>query len=126
MYHIGRFPASWLTLFGTIARYTVPDVIVAHISVSGNVCEKLPRRPWHSPWCARPNYFLPVRVLSRLFRRLFLEQLVAAHQAGRLRFFGQHAALAAAQQLERSITLDAFTCRGLALSNPHDRSTNRA
>ncbi len=38
----------------------------------------------------RPGFFLPVRVLSRLFRRLFLEKLVAAHQAGRLSFFGQH------------------------------------
>jgi len=38
----------------------------------------------------RPGFFLPVRVLSRLFRRLFLEKLVAAHQAGRLRFFGKH------------------------------------
>jgi hypothetical protein len=42
----------------------------------------------------RPGFFLPVRVLSRLFRRLFLDKLVAAHQAGRLNFFGGHAALA--------------------------------
>jgi hypothetical protein len=42
----------------------------------------------------RPGFFLPVRVLSRLFRRLFLEQLAAAHEAGRLHFFGAHAPLA--------------------------------
>ncbi len=42
----------------------------------------------------RPRFFLPVRVLSRLFRRLFLGKLLAAHQAGRLAFFGGHAALA--------------------------------
>ena len=42
----------------------------------------------------RPGFFLPVRVLSRLFRRVFLEKLVAAHDAGRLRFFGQHRGLA--------------------------------
>jgi hypothetical protein len=42
----------------------------------------------------RPGFFLPVRVLSRLFRRLVLEQLAAAHAAGRLHFFGDHAALA--------------------------------
>ena len=41
-----------------------------------------------------PEFFLPVRVLSRLFRRLFLGKLLAAHQAGRLAFFGEHAALA--------------------------------
>jgi len=42
----------------------------------------------------RPGFFLPVRVLSRLFRRLFLERLLAAHEAGCLKFFGAHAALA--------------------------------
>jgi len=42
----------------------------------------------------RRNFFLPVRVLSRLFRRLFLEKLLATHQAGRLKFFGNHHALA--------------------------------
>ena len=42
----------------------------------------------------RPGFFLPVRVLSRLFRRLFLEKLAAAHDAGRLHFFGDHAPLA--------------------------------
>ena len=41
----------------------------------------------------RPGFFLPVRVLSRLFRRLFLEKLAAAHDAGRLHFFGNHARL---------------------------------
>src|SRR6202521_1518183 len=51
-------------------------------------------RRWVS---CRPGFFLPVRVLSRLFRRLFLEKLVAAHAAGRLNFFGSHVALAAAQ-----------------------------
>jgi hypothetical protein len=45
----------------------------------------------------RPCFFLPVRVLSRLFRRLFLEKLIATHQAGRLSFFGDHAHLADAQ-----------------------------
>jgi hypothetical protein len=48
-------------------------------------------RRWIS---CRPGFFLPVRVLSRLFRRLFLEKLVAAHTANRLKFFGTHAALA--------------------------------
>jgi len=41
----------------------------------------------------RPNFFLPVPVLSRLFRGLFLAKLRAAHQAGRLKFFGVHAHL---------------------------------
>jgi hypothetical protein len=42
----------------------------------------------------RPGFFLPVRVLSRLFRRLFLEKLIAAHKAGYLKFFRDHATLA--------------------------------
>jgi hypothetical protein len=45
----------------------------------------------------RPGFFLPVRVLSRLFRRLFLEKLMASHAAGRLYFFGNHTPLADAQ-----------------------------
>jgi Putative transposase len=42
----------------------------------------------------RPGFFLPVRVLSRLFRRLFLKKLIAAHDAGCLQFFGDHVDLA--------------------------------
>ena len=42
----------------------------------------------------RPRFFLPVRVLSRLFRRLFLERLAEAHADGRLVFFGALAGLA--------------------------------
>jgi len=42
----------------------------------------------------RPRFFLPVRVLSCRFRRVFLKKLVAAHEAGRLEFFGAHAKLA--------------------------------
>jgi hypothetical protein len=48
-----------------------------------------------SKWVAcRPRYFLTAEVLSALFRRLFLQMLLAAHAAGRLHFFGDHAALA--------------------------------
>jgi len=46
-------------------------------------------------WVAcKSGFFLPVRVLSRLFRRLLLEQLSAAHHAAHLQFFGQHQHLA--------------------------------
>ena len=41
----------------------------------------------------KPGFFLPVRVLSRLFRRRFLEELCAAHCRGELQFFGEFAAL---------------------------------
>jgi hypothetical protein len=56
-------------------------------------------------WVAcRPGFFLPVRVLSRLFRRRFLEELEQAHRAGRLRFLGEHAALADAATFARWLT----------------------
>jgi hypothetical protein len=46
-------------------------------------------------WIAcRPGFFLPVKVLGRLFRRLFLERLAAAFAGGGLRFFGDLAPLA--------------------------------
>src|SRR5947209_10407943 len=40
-----------------------------------------------------PRFFLPVPVFSKLFRRLMLQKLLAAHKAGQLQFFGDHAAL---------------------------------
>ena len=51
----------------------------------------LDRKRWIS---CRPNYLFPVEVLSALFRRLLLEKLTAAHAAGELQFFGNHANLA--------------------------------
>jgi len=46
-------------------------------------------------WIAcKPGFFLSVRVLSRLFRRLFLEGLMRAFDHGQLQFFGEHASLA--------------------------------
>ena len=45
-------------------------------------------------WVAcKPGFFLHVRVLSRLFRRLFIEGLLALHRAGELSFFGDLAGL---------------------------------
>ena len=47
-----------------------------------------------SRWIAcRPGFFLPVRVLSRLFRRLFLEALTRASTPGQLHFHGDLAPL---------------------------------
>jgi hypothetical protein len=51
--------------------------------------------PDGSRWIAcKPGFFLPVRLLSRLFRRLFLEGLAALHAAGRLALFGDLVPLA--------------------------------
>src|ERR1700726_3511190 len=62
----------------------------AHIIVPGGGLS-----PDGQHWIAcRPRFFLSVEVLSRLFRRLFLERLTAAYQAGRLQFFADQVALA--------------------------------
>jgi hypothetical protein len=51
--------------------------------------------PDASRWVSsRPAFLLPVRVLGKLFRRLFLSRLIALHDAGRLAFFGSMAQLA--------------------------------
>ena len=52
---------------------------------------------------AGPGFFLPVRVLSRLFRRLFLDGLAALHGAGRLAFFGDLAPLAAKDAFDAAL-----------------------
>jgi len=56
-------------------------------------------------WIAcRPNFFLPVRVLSRLFRRLFLQALRTAFEARQLQFFGDIAELADPRAFTRLLT----------------------
>ncbi|WP_417807109.1 transposase [Thioclava sp.] len=54
--------------------------------------------PGGSRWIAcRPGFFLHLRVLARLFRRLFLEGLMDLHHAGKLTFFGDLAGLSDAK-----------------------------
>ncbi len=65
----------------------------AHMIVPGGGLAE-DRSRWIS---CKPNFLLPVRVLSKLFRRLMLERLAAAHAAGQLQFFGAHAYLADAK-----------------------------
>ncbi len=51
--------------------------------------------PDDTRWVAcKSGFFLHVRVMSRLFRRLFLEGLIALHRSGQLRFFGDLTELA--------------------------------
>lgn len=61
--------------------------------------------PDGTSWIAcRPGFFLPVRVLSRLFRRLFLKGLRALHRAGELSFHARLAELADADAFDRVLT----------------------
>ncbi len=80
--------------------------------------------PDGSRWIAcKPRFFLPVRVLSRLFRRLFLEGLVALHAAGRLAFLGELALLADKCAFEAALApLRRCECRvggDVAIPTPH-------
>ena len=52
---------------------------------------------------SQPAFLLPVHVLGKLFRRLFLTGLLALHAAGRLRFFGDRAGLSNPQAFERTL-----------------------
>ena len=53
-------------------------------------------------WVAcKPGFFLHVRVLSRLFRRLFIEGLLALHHAGELAFFGDQVGLSDADSFAK-------------------------
>jgi len=70
-----------------------------HCIVPGGGISKDGKR-WVS---CRPGFFLPVRVLSRLFRRLFLDKLAAAYNAGDLRFFGDLSYLANLQAFDDHI-----------------------
>ena len=61
--------------------------------------------PDGSRWISsRPAFLLPVRVLGKLFRRLFLARLVTLHDAGRLGFFGALAHLAERQAFLRHLS----------------------
>ena len=52
---------------------------------------------------SRPAFLLPVHVLGKLFRRLFLTGLTALHAAGRLRFFGDRAGLSDPQAFKHTL-----------------------
>jgi hypothetical protein len=53
---------------------------------------------------SRPAFLLPVHVLSKLFRRLFLTRLIELHATGRLQFFGEQAGLSERRAFLRHIT----------------------
>ena len=91
----------------------------AHIIVPGGGFS-----PDSQRWIAcRPGFFLSVRVLSRLFRSLFLKRLTAAYQAGQLKFFADQAALAEPAAFHtRLAALRKVECRvdgGVAVPIPH-------
>ena len=70
----------------------------------------------------RRGFLLPVPVLSALFRRLMLEKVAAAHKAGKLKFFGEHARLADEAAFKAYLaplkTIDWFVYSKRPLSGP--------
>ena len=78
----------------TLVLHTWGSVLTHHTHVHG-IAPGGGLSPDGQRWIAcKPGFFLPVHVLSRLFRRRFLEALTKTHAAGQLRFFGEYAALA--------------------------------
>jgi hypothetical protein len=85
--HLGAQVAATLVL------HTWGSALTHHPHVHGIVPGgglSLDGKRWVS---CKPGFFLSVRVLSRLFRRRFLEALEEVHRAGKLQFFGDNAAL---------------------------------
>jgi len=81
----------------TLVLHTWGSAMIHHPHVHGIVPGgglSMDGKRWVS---CRFGFFLPVRVLSRLFRRLFLERLNQAYQSGELKFFGEHRSLAKAK-----------------------------
>ena len=77
----------------TLVLHTWGSALTHHPHVHGIVPGgglSLDGQRWVS---CKPGFFLPVRVLSRLFRRPFLEALAQAHSLGKLQFFGDNAGL---------------------------------
>src|SRR3954468_292070 len=72
---------------------------------------------------SRPAFLLPVRVLGKLFRRLFLTKLLDLHAAGRLQFFGAHSGLSDQRTFKRHLApVRRKTCRvggDVATPTPH-------
>ena len=81
----------------TLVLHTWGSALTHHPHVHGIVPGGGLARDGKTWMACRPGFFLPVRVLSRLFRRRFLEELQRLHAGGTLKFFGEHAQLADAQ-----------------------------
>ena len=68
----------------------------------------------------QPRFLLPVPLLTKVFQGLMLAKLLAAHKAGRLTFFGQHAHLAGVftQPGPRAVSRDAKHDSGIPSESP--------
>jgi hypothetical protein len=75
----------------TLVLHTWGSALTHHPHVHGIVPGGGGLAPDDDRWIScKPGFFLSVRVLSRLFRRRFIEELQNAHRGGYLKFFGEH------------------------------------
>ena len=81
----------------TLVLHTWGSALTHHPHVHGIVPGGGPSLDGQNWVSCKPGFFLPVRVLSRLFRRRFLEELGVAYRGGALQFFGEYAELADAK-----------------------------
>jgi hypothetical protein len=88
----------------TLVLHTWGSALTHHPHVHGIVPGGGISRDGESWVACRRGFFLPVRVLSRLFRRRFVEELEKLHHAGQLQFFGEHAGLTEANAFSRWLT----------------------
>jgi len=88
----------------TLVLHTWGSALTHHPHVHGIVPGGGLSKDGQSWVACKPGFFLSVRVLSRLFRRRFLEELGQAHQAGQLQFFGEYAALSDAISFAKWLT----------------------
>ena len=96
-HHRRRPEASGAQIGATLVLHTWGSALTHHPHVHG-IVPGGGLAPDGARWVAcKPGFFLSVRVLSRLFRRRFLEALATAHHNGRLQFFGEFVGLADAR-----------------------------
>jgi hypothetical protein len=89
-HHCSRSQASGCTGRVTLVLHTWGSALTHHPHVHG-IVPGGGLSPDGKRWVScKPGFFLSVRVLSRLFRRRFLEALEEAHRAGKLQFFGEY------------------------------------
>jgi hypothetical protein len=95
--HLGAVPGLLLVLHTwgqTLQHHPHVHGVVTGGGLSCNAAGRIDAAPrWVS---SRPGFFLPVKVLSRVFRGKYLAGLRRAHAHGRLRFFGRLTALSEA------------------------------
>jgi hypothetical protein len=94
LHTIARDPKHLCARIGaTLVLHTWGSALTHHLHVHGIVSGGGLSADGKNWVACRPAFFLPVRVLSRLFRRRFLQELQRLHHAGRLKSCGEHACL---------------------------------